>query len=170
MYRRVITHKKYNAKPTKISEPGIEWVQALADILHSALCCHSNETCAPIANPPNNAQPGGTTYHSPKLHPGLCSSVGMRQGTDRHTVGNDDYTFRLGYASHDTLQPNSTIQTQSVGTHRGCRSFQASSDFQPFGVDKWVVSWNWMSTASVAVVVTSGERSQRKVRHGVVCR
>jgi len=27
-----------------------------------------------------------------------------------------------------------------------------------------------MSTASVAVVVTSGERSQRKGRHGVICR
>jgi len=27
-----------------------------------------------------------------------------------------------------------------------------------------------MSAASVAVVVTSGERSRRKGRHGVVCR
>jgi len=25
-------------------EPGIQQVQALADILHSVLCCHSNET------------------------------------------------------------------------------------------------------------------------------
>ena len=30
-----------------------------------ALCCHSNETSAPIANPPNSAQLGGTPYHSP---------------------------------------------------------------------------------------------------------
>jgi len=34
-----------------------ERVQALADSLHSALRCHSNETHAPIANPPNSAQP-----------------------------------------------------------------------------------------------------------------
>jgi len=30
-----------------------------------ALCCHGNETRAPIANPPNSAQLGGTSYHSP---------------------------------------------------------------------------------------------------------
>ena len=35
-------------------------VQALADISRSALCCHSNETRASIANPPNNAQLKGT--------------------------------------------------------------------------------------------------------------
>jgi len=34
----------------------MERVQALADILHSALCCHSNETYALIANLPNGAQ------------------------------------------------------------------------------------------------------------------
>jgi len=44
---------------------GIEWVQALADILHSALRSHSNETCAPIANPPNSVQLDGTPYHTP---------------------------------------------------------------------------------------------------------
>jgi len=42
-----------------------------------ALCCHSNETRALISNPPNSAQLRGTPYHSPKLHPGPCSSVGM---------------------------------------------------------------------------------------------
>jgi len=31
-------------------------VQALADISRSALRCHSSETRAPIANPPNSAQ------------------------------------------------------------------------------------------------------------------
>jgi len=66
-------------------KPGTEQVQALADISHLALCCHSNVTHAPIANLPNSAQLEGTPYHSPKLHPGLCSSVGMRQRTDRHT-------------------------------------------------------------------------------------
>jgi len=36
--------------------PGIERVQALADISRSALCSHSNETRALIANLPNSAQ------------------------------------------------------------------------------------------------------------------
>ena len=39
-------------------KPGTELVQALTDILHLALCCHSNKTRAPIANPPNSAQLG----------------------------------------------------------------------------------------------------------------
>jgi len=58
-----------------LRKPGTEPVQALADISRSALCCHGNETRAPIANPPNSAQLEGTQYHSPNLHPGLCSSV-----------------------------------------------------------------------------------------------
>jgi len=37
----------------------------------------------------------GHPYHSPNLHPGPCSSVGMWRGTDRHTEGHDQYTFRL---------------------------------------------------------------------------
>jgi len=46
-------------------KPAIGRVQALADISRSALCCHSNETRAPIANTPNSAQLEGTPYHSP---------------------------------------------------------------------------------------------------------
>jgi len=34
-------------------KPGIQRVQAVPDISHSVLCCHSNETRAPIANPCN---------------------------------------------------------------------------------------------------------------------
>ena len=96
-------HKQYSLKPTTQSKQstkfynltqscssmmgtktrlGIEWAQALADISRLVLCCHSNETCASIASPPNSAQLEGTLYHSPNLHPGLCSSVGMWQGTD----------------------------------------------------------------------------------------
>jgi len=41
-------------------QPGIERLQALADISRSAQCCHSNETHAPIVNPPNSAQLNGT--------------------------------------------------------------------------------------------------------------
>jgi len=40
-------------------------VVPLADISRSALCCHSNETRAPIANPHNSTQLQGTPYHSP---------------------------------------------------------------------------------------------------------
>jgi len=50
-----------------------------------ALCCHSNATRAPIANLPNCAQLGGSLYQAPKLHPGPCSSVGVRLRTDRQT-------------------------------------------------------------------------------------
>jgi len=50
-----------------------------------ALCCHSNATRAPIANPPNIAQLGGSLYHAPKLHPGPCSSVGVWPRTDTQT-------------------------------------------------------------------------------------
>ena len=58
------------------------------DISRSALCCHSNETRASIANPSNSAQlGGGTRYTIPpsyiRVRP--CSSTGMRRGTDTHT-------------------------------------------------------------------------------------
>jgi len=49
-------------------------------------CCHSNATHAPIANPPNSAQLGGIPYHSPKLHPGPCNTVGMQMRTDTQTL------------------------------------------------------------------------------------
>ena len=42
-------------------------------------------SCAPIANPPNSAQLGGTPYHSPNLHPGPYHSVGMRPRTGTQT-------------------------------------------------------------------------------------
>jgi len=69
-----------------IPETGIERVQALADISRSALCCHSNETRAPIANPPNSAQLEGTPT-IPPTYIQVCAVVwecGEGQ-TDRHT-------------------------------------------------------------------------------------
>jgi len=68
-------------------EPGIHGVglKAIADISRSALCCHSNESRAPIANPSHSAQLEGTLYHFAKLHPSPCSSVGMRRWTDAQT-------------------------------------------------------------------------------------
>jgi len=49
--------KKKKCRPLKtMDKPSTERVQAFADISRSALCCHSNETRASIANPPNTAQ------------------------------------------------------------------------------------------------------------------
>jgi len=54
-------------------------------VYYIRVCCHSNEISGVIANPPNSAQSGGTPYHSSKLHPGPCSSVGIWRGTDTDT-------------------------------------------------------------------------------------
>jgi len=44
-------------------------------------------------------------YHSSKLHPGPCNSVGMRQRTDtqtdRHTYARDHNTFLVVYDSRE---------------------------------------------------------------------
>jgi len=57
-----------------------------------ALFCRSTKTRAPIANPPNSAQRGGTSYHSP-------SYVRVRAVVwacdRRQTDGRDNYTFRV---------------------------------------------------------------------------
>ena len=72
-------------------------IQALADVSRSALCCPSNETRSPIANPPYSAQLEGTSYNSSKLHPGLYSSAGMRRGTVTQTAVTRLYiSLRLG--------------------------------------------------------------------------
>ena len=60
----------------------------------------------PIANPPNSAQLGGSLYHAPKLHPGLCSSVGVWPRTDRQT---------------DTQTRVTTIHFASSTTHAKCK-------------------------------------------------
>jgi len=122
-------------------QPGIERVQALADILHSALCCHSNETHALIANPPNSIPlDGKNPYHSPMLHLGPCSSVGMRWATDRHTDtdthtdGRDHYTFRIilrltrnvttaaGQLRQDNVTWCQCISTSHLMLRANCRS------------------------------------------------
>jgi len=79
------------------------------------LCCHSNATRTPIANPPNSAQLGGISYHSPKLHPGPCNSVGMRSRTDRQTDrltdARDHNTFRVVYDSRRHAKCNKLVTT-----------------------------------------------------------
>jgi len=75
--------------------------QAKSEYKHSltcfGVCCDSNETLALITKLPNSTQLGGTSYHSPKLHPGLCSSVTMWRGTDTH----DGYAFCVVYGSRE---------------------------------------------------------------------
>jgi len=43
-------------------------------------------TKAQILDYGNSAQLGGIPYHSHKLHPGPCNSVGMRPRTNTQTV------------------------------------------------------------------------------------
>jgi len=93
------------------STPGIERVQALADISRSH-CCHGNATRAPIAKPPNIRATKGhaLSYHSPKLHPGACSSVGMRPRTDTQRDKRDQYTFRVVYDSRSEITERIKIE------------------------------------------------------------
>jgi len=74
-------------------QPAIERVQALADISRSALCCHTNENRAPIANTPNSAQLEGT----PTIPQVTSGSVQYGEG-QTYTDGRGQYPFRLGYA------------------------------------------------------------------------
>ena len=88
-----------------ISRDGRKLVTMVTSLL--GLCCHSNATRAPIANPPNSAQLGGSLYHAPKLHPGACSSVGVRPQTDRQR-------------DTDTQTSVTTIHFASSTTHAKC--------------------------------------------------
>jgi len=65
--------------------------------------CHSNETHAPIADPPNSAQLEGTPTTPPSdiWARAVVWECGQGQ-TDRHTDGCGDYIFCIGYASSET--------------------------------------------------------------------
>jgi len=68
------------------------------------MCCHSNETRAPIANSPNGAQLEGTpTIPITYIRVGAVAWICGEGQTDRHTdtQTRDQYTFRLGYASRE---------------------------------------------------------------------
>jgi len=54
---------------------------------------------------PNSAQLGDIPYHSPKLHPGACNSVGMRPRTD---------------TDRQTQTRVTTIHSVSSTTHAKC--------------------------------------------------
>ena len=60
---------------------------------------------------------GGSLYHAPKLHPGPCSSVGVRSRTDRHTDRQTD-THRDTHT--DTETRVTTIHFASSTTHAKC--------------------------------------------------
>jgi len=78
-------------------KPGIRQVQALAHILHSALCCHSNETRAPIAYLPNSAQLEGTsTIHVCYIR---VRAVMWEYGEGQTHRPINQYTFRVVYNS-----------------------------------------------------------------------
>jgi len=62
--------------------------KALADISRSALCCHSNETRAPIANPLTIAQLEGTPTIPPsyiRIRKVQCENAARDRHTDRLT-------------------------------------------------------------------------------------
>jgi len=81
--------------------PGIEWVQKIADISRLALtvCCHNNETCAPIANLPNSAQLDSTPYHTPSY---IWVRAVVWECSEGQTDNCDQYTFHLGCAPCET--------------------------------------------------------------------
>jgi len=65
-------------------QPGTERVQALADILHSRYVVTATKPVHPLQIHPIVLK-YGAPLPFPKLYPVLCSSVGMRRRTDRHT-------------------------------------------------------------------------------------
>jgi len=87
-----------------------------------ALCCHSNETRVPIANPPNRAQLGDTHTIYPS-YPGPCSrldcSAGMRRGAyrQRHRRACPVYISRRLATTHAKCNKNWTHLLQTPFTH-----------------------------------------------------
>jgi len=99
-------------------KPAIQRVQALADILQ---CCIAMKPCTDCKSA-KYCTTRGTPYHFSKLHPGPCSSVGMRRGTDRQTH------------THVT-----NIHFTSATPHVKCNKHQMH-----FGCLVWRPAWKWM--------------------------
>jgi len=93
-----------------------------------ALCCHSNATRAPIADSPNSAQLRGSLYRAPKLHPGLCSSVGVRPRTDRqtHRRGWPQYILRRLWLMQTVTTKSTPWFTPSSSSKSHCCWFTLS--------------------------------------------
>jgi len=77
-------------------EPGIYRVQALADISRSGYAVIARKPMHRLQTRPVT-QLEATAYHFPKLHPGPCSSVGMRRGADTQTDRQTDTQTRVTY-------------------------------------------------------------------------
>jgi len=107
-----------------------------------APCCHSNETHAPITNLPNSAQLGGTPYHSPKWHPGLCSSVEMWQGTHTHT-----HTHTL---THRQMHMTNIHFTSST-THAKCKYLRDVNDYRWWRTSQLHTAAQWMQRHRTAI-------------------
>ena len=88
------------AQPAVRTMPSYRGMDASLE-LWFALCCHSNATRAPMANPPNSAQLEGSLYHAPSSYirfRAVVSAYGRGQ-THRHTDARDHKTFCVVYDS-----------------------------------------------------------------------
>jgi len=129
-----------NAVLCTVNKPGIEQVQALTEISRSALCCHSNETHAPIAKPPNSAQLEGTptippTYIGVRAVVWECGEVQADRHTDRdrhkHTqtaVTTIHFASSTTHArcNHVACSCNSLSLSASIYTSQTCHIFLLS--------------------------------------------
>ena len=89
-------------------QSGIERAQALTDISRSALCCHSNETGAPIANPPKLHNYGARPTIPPsylwvRARRAVCGDgqTDTKTHTYIQTDARDQHTFRVVYDSRE---------------------------------------------------------------------
>jgi len=129
---------------------------ALAVISRSALCCHSNETRAPytVHRAPWTKTivlhfwricRGNPLYHSPNLHPGPCSSVGMRRGTDRHT-----HTWHMWPIYTSRCLPcemyNNTSYHRSLTREVPWCSMKLDINYIAVDIQQWAVTWAYAYT------------------------
>ena len=119
-----------------------------------ALCCHSNATRAPIANPRNSAQLGGIPYHSPKFYQGPCNSVGMRPRTDRQTHTQTRVTT-IHFASSTTHAKcnNYTSLKLAQQTCEKLRQCSESSITQLHKIDTYAIEHNKIQRKTIEVLV-----------------
>jgi len=85
-----------------------------------AFCCHSNATRAPIANPPNSAQLGGSLYLAPSYI--RVRAVMWAYGCGQTHTQTDRQTDRQTdtHTHRDTQTRVTTIHFASSRTHAKC--------------------------------------------------
>ena len=81
----------------------------------------------------NSAQLGSTPYHFPKLHPGPCSSVGMRRQTDTQT---DTQKHRRGWRWPIYISPRPCLTRNII-----LQPNQLHQRFAPANL-RYLFSWN----------------------------